>query len=219
MNGMQVKKIPIHNETPRLELKPNEIPQLPTNFMHPEEIVRNICLTPAEKREILASWTSDICTVPNAPTLRQLDNGAVVRVGNFLQALNFLDENATSEQTVFNPFRLYAGLRSDLSRRRKSSLQRNWPDDEEPPLSPAMGAKPLAKHNLLSQPISSNFGYYGSSEMIELGAKGEASKQASSAAGPGYTAMQPPFRSADSVKPPQRTPMVGMPALPAASAS
>src|ERR1700722_4246077 len=52
-----------------------------------------------------------------------------------------------------------------------------------------------------------------------VGAIGEASKQASNAPGPGYTATQPPSRSAASVKPPHSIPMVGIPALPAASAS
>ncbi|MGY4167498.1 hypothetical protein ACVIM8_001571 [Bradyrhizobium sp. USDA 4529] len=45
------------------------------------------------------------------------------------------------------------------------------------------------------------------------------SKQASSAAGPGYTSAHPAFRNSCSVKPPQNTPTVRTAALPAASAS
>ena len=52
-----------------------------------------------------------------------------------------------------------------------------------------------------------------------MDASGEASKHTSSVAGPGYTAVQPPLRSSDSGKPPQSSPIVVIPALPAASAS
>ncbi|MGY3572877.1 hypothetical protein ACVMB1_000081 [Bradyrhizobium sp. USDA 4504] len=45
------------------------------------------------------------------------------------------------------------------------------------------------------------------------------SKQASSAAGPGYTSAHPAFRNSCSVKPPQNMPTVRTAALPAASAS
>jgi hypothetical protein len=57
--------------------------------------------------------------------------------------LNSLNEGTASEKTAFNPFRSYAGLRIRLSRRLRSPLQRDWPDDDDdPPPCPAMVAKP-----------------------------------------------------------------------------
>ena len=45
---------------------------------HPDDVVSDPHLSLIEKRALLAAWASDAHAVPDAPTLRQLDNGAVV---------------------------------------------------------------------------------------------------------------------------------------------
>jgi hypothetical protein len=112
------------------------------SFMRPEEVVSDLRLTNAEKREILASWASDVRAVSDAPALRQLDNGAVVHIDDVLQALNSLNEGETSEQTSFNPLQAYKDMRIRLSRRLRSSLRKDWPDDDDPPPCPVIAARP-----------------------------------------------------------------------------
>jgi hypothetical protein len=67
-------------------------------LMHPDDVMSNLQLTRAQKREILASWASDARAVPDMPALRQLDNGAIVPVDDVLRALNALDDNLKSGQ-------------------------------------------------------------------------------------------------------------------------
>ena len=68
---------------------------------HPSNVTSNPKLTTAEKRAVLASWTSDARAVENAPSLRQLDSGAVVEVDAILQALVLLDEwRPSAERTA-----------------------------------------------------------------------------------------------------------------------
>ncbi len=112
--------------------------------MHPNEVASDPQLTQAEKREVLASWASDVRAVPDAPALRQLDNGAVVRVDDILRALKSLNDGAGPEQTTFGPFRPFAGLRIRFPTRLKSALRRSWSDDDDdPPPCPAMIGGPL----------------------------------------------------------------------------
>ena len=141
MNGKQITETSLLNETPRLELTPAESQRRPaTGFMHPDDVLSDCLLTHAEKREILASWASDVRAVPNAPALRQLDNGGGVRIDDVLQALNSLDQG---EATAFDPFRSYAGPRFRLPHRLKSALRWGWTDDDDdPPPCPTMVAKP-----------------------------------------------------------------------------
>jgi hypothetical protein len=61
-------------------------------YTHPSDVTNNPELTTAKKRAILASWISDARAVENAPSLRQLDSGAVVEVDAILQALVLLDQ-------------------------------------------------------------------------------------------------------------------------------
>jgi hypothetical protein len=49
-------------------------------YTHPSDVTSNPKLTTAEKRAILASWISNARAVENAPSLCQLDSGAVVEV-------------------------------------------------------------------------------------------------------------------------------------------
>lgn len=61
------------------------------SFTHPQDVVTDRHLSPAEKRAILASWISDMRSVENKPTLRQWDNGAVASVDEIRHALSELD--------------------------------------------------------------------------------------------------------------------------------
>jgi hypothetical protein len=143
MNGTQITETSFFNDIPHTDLTPTETLRRPaTAFMYPEEVASDLWLTHAEKREILVSWASDARAVPDAPALRQLDNGAVVRIDDVLRMLNSLDEGAASEQTAFNPFPSYTGLHICLLRPMRPSLRRDWPDDDDPPPCPAMAAKP-----------------------------------------------------------------------------
>jgi hypothetical protein len=63
-------------------------------YTHPRDVTSDPKLTTAKKRAVLASWISDARTVENAPSLRRLENGAVVDVDAILQALVSLDEPA-----------------------------------------------------------------------------------------------------------------------------
>ena len=65
---------------------------------HPDDIVSDPTLTTAEKKAILASWSSDARAIENAPALRRLDSGAVVEVDAILRALASLDEPATAKE-------------------------------------------------------------------------------------------------------------------------
>lgn len=116
----------------------NGAPSRPTSLIHPDEVVGDPWLTPAQKREVLASWASDVRAVPDAPALRQLDNGAVVRISDVLQALRSLDEGE-------RPGRLFTGRRIRFPSRPSPASRRSWPDDDDdPPPCPAMIARPPA---------------------------------------------------------------------------
>lgn len=144
MDGRQITGISFFNDISHPELPPAESPQrLATGFMHPDEVVSDLRLTHAEKREILASWASDVHAVPDAPALRQLDNGAVVRIDDVLRALKSLNEGEASEHTTFDPFRSFAGLRIRLPLWLRLPPRRGWPDDDDPPPCPATIAGPL----------------------------------------------------------------------------
>lgn len=75
--------------------------------------------------------------------MRQLDNGAVVRIDDILRALNAVNDDQDSEQTTFDPFPSFAGLRIRLPLRLRLPLRRGWPDDDDPPPCPAMIVGPL----------------------------------------------------------------------------
>jgi hypothetical protein len=60
-------------------------------FAHPMDVVEDRDLTLTEKRAILASWASDACAVEAAPTLRQPEDGRLVRFDDVMDALKELD--------------------------------------------------------------------------------------------------------------------------------
>lgn len=119
-------------------------------LMSPGEVAGDPGLTVAERREILASWASDARAVPGAPTLRQLDNGAVVRVEDVLRALGALGDGAGGRRAGGR--RAGAGRVRPLARLRRRSLERlgaalwrRWSDDDddEPPPCPAVVGRPM----------------------------------------------------------------------------
>lgn len=112
-------------------------------FTHPDEVVRDPRLSIAEKKAILASWSSDARAVENAPSLRHLDSGAVVELDAILRALVLLDGAASMRRphSPTNPPR----KRSVVSRWLKRALppHRSGNDDDDPPPAPAGLARPF----------------------------------------------------------------------------
>lgn len=87
-------------------------------FAHPSDVVRDADLTINEKRAILASWASDACAVPSAPTLRVLSPAArPVTFDEIMDALRVLDDQA---RAAAKPVPHY---RRVLSRRRDASVE------------------------------------------------------------------------------------------------
>jgi hypothetical protein len=108
-----------------------------TIYTHPDEVIRDSKLTLAEKKAILASWASDARAVENAPSLRQLDSGAVVEVDAILQALVALEDSRNTEESSRQPVsRPRRGkILRWLGRGRPS--HRSNDDDDDPPPAPA----------------------------------------------------------------------------------
>ena len=110
-------------------------------LMHPDDVISNLQLTRAQKREILAAWASDARAVHDMPALRQLDNGALVRVDDVLRALSALDDDVR-----------FAPLRVRPLARRQRGGPISWPkialrrrprdDDDDPPPCPAIIGRP-----------------------------------------------------------------------------
>ena len=113
-------------------------------LMHPDDVISSLQLTRAQKRDILASWASDAHAVRDMPALRQLDNGAIVRVDDVLRALSALDDDVRFGQPA--PRRI--GPIAQRQRRRslawpKIALRRRpEDDDDDPPPCPAIIARP-----------------------------------------------------------------------------
>jgi len=144
MNRVFVTNVPYTRETSHPGPVPaRSEPNASPNFMHPADVVADHWLNLEKKRAILASWASDVHAVPDAPGLRQLDNGAVIRVDDILQALRSLDmhaPNADISSIRFQPIgRRHAGVATRL----KFGLRRNRSDDDdEPPPCPAVIMRP-----------------------------------------------------------------------------
>jgi hypothetical protein len=113
-------------------------------LMHPDDVISNLQLTRAQKREILASWASDARAVHDMPILRQLDNGAIVRVDDVLRALSALDDDVWFGQNT--PLRVrpiaQRQRRRPISWPKIASRRRRRDDDDDPPPCPAIIARP-----------------------------------------------------------------------------
>ena len=114
--------------------------------MHPDQVAADPRMTLADKRALLASWASDARALAGAPALRQLDNGAVVRVADILRVLNTLDDDGAQQDGEGQPA-APGTLRQlvRLRRRLKSALRRTSSDDDDddPPPCPALVRLPL----------------------------------------------------------------------------
>jgi hypothetical protein len=122
----------------------------PYLMVDPGEIIADSKLSKLEKRAMLADWASDARAVEDAPELRQLDNGAFVRIDDVLSALRLLDKVAG---------RIFPAKRPPFVRQRRalvgSRTFENDPDELPPgaagariPLRPVYTmakAVPLAK--------------------------------------------------------------------------
>ena len=108
-------------------------------YNDPNDVISDPRLTTPDKRAVLASWISDARAVENAPTLRQLDSGAIVDVGAIKQALVSLDQAvqlspADREDSPKTHRYLSPSLRW-LSR--TFSRSRSSDNDDDPPPAPA----------------------------------------------------------------------------------
>ncbi len=116
----------------------------PPLIAYPEEIVRDLNLAVGEKREVLASWLSDIRAVPDAPAWRRLDNGTFVRFDEVSEALRALDGLTTSSDPAAgkppspSPKRRLPPrwIGSVFRRRRRDD------DDDDPPPIPVSNRRP-----------------------------------------------------------------------------
>jgi len=109
-------------------------------YENPQDIIQGSGLSIAEKRDILSSWASDARAVPDAPSLRRLDSGAVVSIRNILDALKVLDGLEYSKPRRVN-------LKQSWRRRQNISF-RGWlssefrgrrnDDDDDPPPCPTV---------------------------------------------------------------------------------
>lgn len=61
---------------------------------NPAQALAHADLAPEDQRAILASWASDARAIPDAPGLRRLESGAVVRLADILLALRDVDQRA-----------------------------------------------------------------------------------------------------------------------------
>jgi hypothetical protein len=116
-------------------------------FSHPDEVLTHREIPLAQKRAILASWGSDTRAVEGSPSLRQLDNGAVVTIDEILRALKSLDAiqspQGPSDLTIRTclPFDPRRGVPRWL--RQAVGLCRFDNDDDDPPPSPVGSASPV----------------------------------------------------------------------------
>lgn len=75
---------------------PDGLPAIACLLTHPDQVVVEPALTEAEKRQLLAAWISDACSVENRPGLRRWVNGAVAKVEDLRKALAALDRHEAS---------------------------------------------------------------------------------------------------------------------------
>jgi hypothetical protein len=120
---------------------PESVSRLPGG---PDDVLNHTTMSVPEKRALLASWASDAHAVPDAPSLRQLDDGSIVKVDDILRALKALDE--CEQQGRDTPRKLWHvpfTRRRGLDHRKWSWIRRSRrDDDDDPPPCPAYAAIP-----------------------------------------------------------------------------
>lgn len=144
MNGVSVTNARYTGDTSHTgSAVPRGKPDISASSMNPADVAEDPRLTVEEKRATLAAWASDVRAVPNAPGLRQLDNGAVVRIDDILQALASLDKVAEPAAILSAESLPNGRRRTNLAARLKFALRRNRrDDDDEPPPCPAIVMRP-----------------------------------------------------------------------------
>lgn len=116
-------------------------------FAHPDEVVDDQELTLADKRSLLASWASDALAVEDAPSLRQLASGAVVRVDDVLAALKSLDLDKSRHEAAATFFKSFPRRRGKPAARR---LKLRPEDDDGPPPPAASARISVARNSLIA---------------------------------------------------------------------
>lgn len=116
-------------------------------YTHPGEVLDDQTLTLADKRSLLASWASDALAVEDAPSLRQLASGAVVRVDDIIAALKTLDLRENRHEASLTFSQSFARRRSKPAARRRNMRPE---DDDDPPPSAASARIPLAREVLIA---------------------------------------------------------------------
>lgn len=116
---------------------------------HPDDVVTDPRLSLDEKRALLAAWASDAHAVEDEPTLRQLDNGAVVSLTEIRRAIDQLDHDEPKLVAEAKAWGFPSARRHSPVGARKMKLSRRWrydDDDDDPPPSPVHAAVPRQKH-------------------------------------------------------------------------
>jgi hypothetical protein len=116
-------------------------------FVHPEEVIDDQTLTLANKRSLLASWASDALAVEDAPSLRQLPSGAVVRVDDIIAALKTLDLHEPRHEAALTFSQSFARRRSKPAARRRNIRPED--NDDDPPPSAASARIPVVQNVLI----------------------------------------------------------------------
>lgn len=105
-------------------------------FNHPDDVLFDATLSTAQKRALLASWASDRRAVPNRPSERQIDSGAIVEIDEILAAICALDGKVEDDR-VGGTFRTGRGLA------RGHFAANPGARDDEPPPRGAAAARPF----------------------------------------------------------------------------
>jgi len=104
----------------------------------PDEVRNHPAMSTAQKRALLASWASDANAVPGVPSLRKIDDGAVVALDEILHALKALDTR--EEQSRRTAFWQASFDRRQARSKRPPLRRRSRDDDDDPPPSPVYAA-------------------------------------------------------------------------------
>lgn len=126
-------------------------PWTPPAQVDPDTGVLTSAMPKAEARALLASWISDARAVEDAPTLRRLDSGQLVKVSDILQALKALDDKPPANRDArhpVNPHKPFARRQTAASRRFSGTVRRSHPGDDDPPPGPANLAVPYRRRNV-----------------------------------------------------------------------
>ena len=112
-------------------------------LQHPLDVLETAGLSKDEKRALLVTWASDERAVLGAPTLRQLDNGAVVTLASIIAALKQLDGYAAVPSLSFTTSsdRRRNKLLTDWRLRARARGRRRDDDGDKLPPVPAASAR------------------------------------------------------------------------------